>query len=179
MRATEALKLSAYYHALALGATLVGGVFVAAGVVLGLGDAVGILTSGPFGLGTIAEAIGALSVIPFLVLTVVGVFVWRVGRTAAGLHVRARALDEEVDVPSTSVISRKVGREVSTAVEEEGFEFGETEPADSDSSDAAVGIGAGTGGDEPSAEAESATGTSGTGVDGDDSGENWSDDERS
>lgn len=178
MRATEALKLSAYYHALALGATLLGGVFVAAGVVLGLGDAIGVLTSGSLGLGTIGEAVGALSPIPFLVLTVIGVFVWRVGRTAASLHVQAKAVDEEVDVPSTSVISRKVGREVSTAVEEEGFEFGATEPADSDE-DVGVGIGAGNGSDDATSPGQSATTTAGGDAGDVDAGdENWSDDDR-
>lgn len=123
MRVGTALKLSAYYHVLAFGATLLGVAFVVAGVVLGFQGAGAAVASQPLGPEMLTALLGAVSPVPLAALGVVGIVVRRIGRTAARLHAHGRAADAEVDVPSTGVISRKVGREVSTAVEERGFEF--------------------------------------------------------
>ncbi|MFB6126282.1 MAG: hypothetical protein ABEJ79_03145 [Halolamina sp.] len=124
MRVKTALKLSAYYHVLAFGATLLGGALVAAGVFLGFQGALSAVASQPPGAQMLTALLGAVSPVPLVALGAAGVVVRRIGRTAARLNAHARAADEQIDTASTSVISRKVAREVSTTVEEQGSEFG-------------------------------------------------------
>lgn len=122
VRITTAIKLSAYYHLLAFGATLLGGALIAGGLFLGLGGAASEIASGtltPSAIGTtLGNAVGSIDPVPLVVLVVFGLLVRRIGRTAARLTAEAKAVDAEVETASTSVISRKVGREVTSAIDQ-------------------------------------------------------------
>lgn len=142
METRTALTLSAYYHVLALLSNAIGLVIAGVALFVGLGSALsaGVLTDptsliSQLSLSGVAIAAGGLFV---------GLYIRRVGKTAAHLKVQTEAVERNVDVPSTSVISRKVGREVSTEVAEtitdaapdSGFEFDDAGAGDADSAGA-------------------------------------------
>lgn len=136
MDARDALRFSAYYHALALVASLLGAAVAAVGLYLGLRGALGAatLTNPTSLLGAVAPSGLAIAGAGI----VAGLYVRRVGRTAARIKVETTAVEQGVDTPSTSVISRKVGREVGNQVSQtvseavaeavpssSGFQFGD------------------------------------------------------
>lgn len=131
METRDALKYATYYHTLALLAAAVGYAIVAAGLWYGLRGATGALS-----LTEPLAVLAAVDPLPAVAGLFVGLLVKRVGATAAYLKIQTGAVEENVDVPSTSVISRKVGREVSGAVSsavaegEAEFEFEDDEGGD-------------------------------------------------
>ncbi|MXR42082.1 hypothetical protein GRX01_12125 [Halobaculum sp. WSA2] len=117
MNVSTALKWSAYYHVLAFGASLVGLAVVAAGLFLGLGDAVaalsGVSLSRP---SSLTGVLSAVSPVPLVAGVAVGLLLRRVGRTAAFLRVQSRAVEEGVDLP-VEALSSRVSDRVSDDVE--------------------------------------------------------------
>ncbi len=98
MEFKNALRLSAYYHGLGLAATVLGAGIALAGVALALGPGAleGVSLADP---GTVMTVIAGMNVLPLVLGLLLGVFVHRVGRSAAFLHVQARAVEEGVDIP--------------------------------------------------------------------------------
>lgn len=90
-----ALRLAIYCRALATVAFLLGGGIAAVALWAGLGDAVGVLTSGLFEEGVVNRAAAAANVPVAVGGTVVGVLVWQVGSAAAFYWTFTRALDSE------------------------------------------------------------------------------------
>lgn len=109
MDAKWTLKCAAYYHALALSATALGGGIVLAGIALALGPGAlaDVSLTDP---ATVADLVAGISWLPLIIGGTVGVFVRRVGRTAAFLYVQARATEAGVDVPVELLASHLSGR---------------------------------------------------------------------
>lgn len=116
MNTRTALKWSVIYHVVALGAALLGLAIAGAGLYVGLSGS--FASVNPLQPGTFVEAFASARLLPAAGGIVLGAFVWRVGRTTARLKANAETVDSAVDVPSTSVLSRKVGREVSESAVE-------------------------------------------------------------
>jgi len=104
----EALKWAAYYHTIALTASLVGLAIAGAGVYYGLVGTLAVLAgAGGAGLldgGTWARALGAMNPLPALVAIPLGLLIRRIGRTTAELRAHSAAAAEGVDPEGATAI---------------------------------------------------------------------------
>lgn len=114
MDTRSALAFAAYYHVVALVASLLGIAIAVVGLAYGLDGALGAISpldpttylSGvsPSGAGIAAAAV------------VAGLLVRRIGRTAVHLKVQTEAVENNLEVPSSAAIGRRVGDDVSAEV---------------------------------------------------------------
>lgn len=164
MEGRDAVKYAAYYHVLALFSAVVGYAIILVGFWVGLGGALAQVS-----LTEPLAALGAAKPLPLFAGLIVGLLVKRIGQTAAYLKIQTGAIEENVDVPSTSVISRKVGTEVSNAItggegdgDGSGFEYADEESGEpaSESTEAPE---TGSTNDEPESTGSRETGTTTSG----------------
>lgn len=92
MDAKQALRWSLYYRGLSTLSALLGLALVAAGAVLGLGEAVSVATSG----GDPTTALSPRSALLPAAFTVLGVAVWQIGKTAAFYKTLSEAVDQQM-----------------------------------------------------------------------------------
>ena len=103
MNGKEALRLAAYYRGLAYLSGLVGAVFVAAGILIGLEGNVQHLVDSP------RAALGTMSLLPVAILGLLGVVIWQVGKTAAFYRTMTAAVDDQL---ATRFDSERVKSEI-------------------------------------------------------------------
>lgn len=108
----NALTLAAYYHLVALAASLLGLAIAVGGLAVGLDGAtanIELLDPSTYFSGLSPEGVGIASA-----AVVTGLFVRRVGMTAAQLKVQTEAVERNVDIPSSTVIGAEVRDGVSS-----------------------------------------------------------------
>ena len=90
MHGKDALRWAAYYRGLAYLSTLAGGTFVAVGILIGLDGNVSQLANSP------RTALATMSVLPVVILGLLGIVIWQVGKTAAFYKTMTGAVDEQL-----------------------------------------------------------------------------------
>ena len=90
MHGKDALRWAAYYRGLAYLSALAGGAFVAVGLLIGLEGNVLQLVDNP------RSALATMSLLPVILLGLLGIVIWQVGKTAAFYKTMTGAVDEQL-----------------------------------------------------------------------------------
>lgn len=114
MDTRSALAFAAYYHVVALVASLLGIAIAVVGLAYGLDGALGAIS--PLDPTTYLSGVSPAGAGIATAAVVAGLLVRRIGRTAVRLKVQTEAVENNLEIPSSGAIGRRVGDDVAAEV---------------------------------------------------------------